>query len=181
VTFLADLGQCPANLEIAQVRAHQHLPACAAQFIAQQRRVDDFDLLDAQLAVPHVEFVEHGIGEGHELAEHPPMSRTQFAAPAPVGEPLLVLPGALAGAASEQEKVQHDAVEQRAQQASAQDLCAECGELHQPETATLLAVGPVLFVCVAVHARHRRQRITGARSNMPKNSRVCMLVISTLS
>ncbi|MNG01635.1 hypothetical protein D3C84_846250 [compost metagenome] len=179
--LFADLRQCAADFEIAQVCAHQQLPAAATQLIAQQRRVDDFDLLDAQLAVPHVEFVEHRISEGHELTEYPPMGRAQFSASAPVGEALLVLPGTAAGAATEQEKVQNDAVQQRAQQSAAKDFGTERSELHQPETAALFAVGPMLFVDVAAHARHRRQRITGARSNMPKNNRVCMLEISTLS
>ncbi|MNS30108.1 hypothetical protein D3C71_874160 [compost metagenome] len=107
------------------------------------------------------------------------MGRAQFAATAPVGEPLLVLPGAMAGAAAEQEKVQDDAVQQRAQQPATEHFGGERGELHQPETAAFLAIGPVLLFCV--HARHRRQRIIGERNNMPKNSRVCMLEISTLS
>ena len=72
-----------------------------------------------------------------------------------------------------------DVVRVCAQYSTAQHFGAECGELHQPETAALLAVGPVLFV--GSHVRHRRQRIRGERSNMPKNSRVCMLEISTLS
>ncbi|MCY1181437.1 hypothetical protein D9M73_219380 [compost metagenome] len=128
------------------MRAHQHLPACAAQLIAQQRRVDDFDLFDAQLAVPYVEFVEHGIGESHELAEHSPVARAQFAATAPVGQALLVLPGAVSGAAAEQEKVQHDTVQHWAQYSTAQHFGTERGELHQPETAPFFAVGPMLLV-----------------------------------
>ncbi|MNF96097.1 hypothetical protein D3C84_788750 [compost metagenome] len=177
--LFTDFRQCAADFQIAQVCAHQHLAAVSAQLVAQQRRVDDFDLFDAQPAVPDIEFVEHGVGERHELAEHPPMARAQFVATAPVGQALLVLPGTVSGTAPEQEEVQDDAVQHRAQYSTAQHFGAECGELHQPETAALLAVGPVLFV--GTHVRHRRQRIRGERSNMPKNSRVCMLEISTLS
>ncbi|MNW10624.1 hypothetical protein D3C71_2078780 [compost metagenome] len=83
--------------------ADHHLPPAAAQLIAQQCRVDDFDLLQAQLAIPHIELVEHRVGEGHELTEHAPMAGTQFAATAPVSEPLLVVPGALASITAEQE------------------------------------------------------------------------------
>ncbi|MNF64164.1 hypothetical protein D3C84_458880 [compost metagenome] len=177
----ADLRQGPTDLKIAQVRADHHLPSAAAQLIAQQCRVDDFDLFQAQLAIPDIEFVEHGVGEGHELAEHSPMAGTQIAATAPISEPLLVVPGALASIAAEQEEVQHNAVQQRAQQASPQHFGGGCGELHQPEAAAFLAVGPVFAICVAAHARHRRQRITGQCSNMPMHSRVCMLVINRLS
>ena len=48
-------------------------------------------------------------------------------------------------------------------------------------TAALFAVGPVFLVGLDAHVRHRRQRMTGRRSSMPKNSRVCMLEISALS
>ncbi|MNM95730.1 hypothetical protein D3C81_1081860 [compost metagenome] len=144
--FLADLRQCAADFQITQVCAHQHLPAGTAQLVTQQRRVDDLDLFDAQLAVPYVEFVEHGIGESHELAEHSPVARAQFAATAPVGQALLVLPGTVSGAAAEQEKVQDDAVQHWAQYSTAQHFGAERGELHQPETAPFFAVGPMLLV-----------------------------------
>ncbi|MNO78861.1 hypothetical protein D3C76_700150 [compost metagenome] len=107
------------------------------------------------------------------------MARAKFVATAPVGEPLLVLPGTEAGAAAEQEKVQDDAIQQRAQQSTTQQSGGDGGEFHQPEAAALLAVGPVLLV--GVHDRHRRHRSTGERNSMPKNNRVCMLEISTLS
>ncbi|MNN38774.1 hypothetical protein D3C81_1527860 [compost metagenome] len=109
------------------------------------------------------------------------MRRAQHVALTPVGQALLVLPGAVSRGAAKQEEVQDDAVQQRAEQASAQDLGGERGEFHQQEAAALFAVSPVLFVGFAGHVRHRRQRITGKRSNMPRNSRVCMLEISALS
>lgn len=127
----------------------------------------------------HVEFVEQRVGKRHELAEDFPVAGAQFIAPAPVGQALLVLPGAAARGATEQEEVQHDAVQHRAQQAAAKDLGGEGGEFHQPIAAAFLAVGPV-FAAVA-HACHRRHRIIGARTNMPKNNRVCMAEMRTLS
>src|SRR3546814_12464247 len=93
----------------------QHLPTAVAQMIAQQCRIDDFDLFQAQLAVPDVELVQQGVGKRHELPEHPPMAWTQLGAAAPVGQALLVLPGCLSGASAENEEVQDDAVQQRAQ------------------------------------------------------------------
>jgi len=56
--LFTDLGEGTAHFEVAQVRAHQHLPAFATQLPAQLRRVVDLDLFQAQLAVPHVEFVQ---------------------------------------------------------------------------------------------------------------------------
>ncbi|MNZ98491.1 hypothetical protein D3C78_1177740 [compost metagenome] len=163
------------------MRAHQHLSAGIAQMIAQQRRVDDFDLVDAQLAVPDVELVQQGVGKGHELPEHPPAGRAQLGTCAPVGQALLILPGGLASAAAENEEVQDDAVQHWGQQTPTEHLGGERGEFHQPETAALLAVGPMLLVFLNAHARHRRQRIRGKRTSMPKNNRVCMLEISALS
>jgi len=99
--LLAQLGEGAAHFEVAQVRAHQHLPAFAAQLIAQQGGVDDFDVFDLEAAVPYIEFVEQGISERHVLPEHPPAGRAQFVAPAPVGQPLLVEPAAAPGAGAE--------------------------------------------------------------------------------
>src|SRR5450830_2112833 len=177
--LFAQLGEGAADFQIAQVRTHQHLPAFAAQLIAQPGRVDDLELLKAQLAVPYVELVQQRVGKGHELAEDLHAGWPQGALSAPVGQALLVVPGTLPGAAAEQEKVQDDTVQHRAEHSTAEDLDAEGGEFHQPETAALLPVGPV-FLLVA-HARHRRQRMLGKRTSMPKNSRVCMLELSALS
>src|SRR5450830_1861278 len=163
----------------ASARHTSRLPTFATQLAAQLRRVVDFDLLDAQLAVPHVELVQQRIGKRHELAEDFALGRAQFIAAAPLRQALLVLPGALARGAAEQEEVQHDAVQQRAQQPAPEQLGSDSGEFHQPETTALFAVGPV-FAAVA-HACHRRHRIIGARTNMPKNSRVCMAEMRTLS
>ena len=112
--LLTDLGQRTADFEVAQVCAYQHLPALAAQLPTHLRGVVDFDLFDAQLAVPHVELVEQGVGEGHELPEHTCVAGPQRSAPAPVGQALLVFPGTPACRAAEQEEVQHDAVQHRA-------------------------------------------------------------------
>ncbi len=70
--LLADFGQGPADFQVAQVGTHQHLPASAAQLPAQAGRVVDFDILDAQLAVPHVKLVQQGLGKGHELTKDLP-------------------------------------------------------------------------------------------------------------
>ncbi|MNF85224.1 hypothetical protein D3C84_676120 [compost metagenome] len=177
--LLAKLGQGAADFKIAQVRPHQHLSALGAQLAAQLPGVDDLDLLQAQLAVPYVELVQQGIGEGHELAEHPRVAGAQAGLPAPVGQALLVLPDTLPGTAAKHEEVQDDAIQHRAEQAPTEQLDAQGGQLHQPEAATFLVFGPVLFA--VAHACHRRQRMAGARSNMPKNSLVCIFEINALS
>ena len=113
--LLTNLREGAAHFQVTQVRTHQHLPALATQLTAQLRRVVDLDLLQAQLAVPHVQLVEQRIGEGHELGKDCAVARQQVIAPAPLRQPLLVLPGAVACGAAEQEEVKDDAVEQRAQ------------------------------------------------------------------
>ena len=93
---------------------------------------------------------------------------------------MLVLPDAAARLAAEQEEVQDDGVQQRRQRATAEQARGGGGELHQQEAAALALAGPVLGLLPA-HPRHLRQRISGARSNMPKNSLACIFEISALS
>ena len=177
--LLAQFGERTADFKVPQVGAYQHLPAFAAQLIAQQRGVNDFDVFDLETAIPYIELVEQGVGKRHELPEYPPASRAQLALLAPVGQALLVLPDAASCAAAEHKEVQHNGVKHRAEHTSAQQPDAQGGELHQPETAALFVGSPMLLRFI--HALQRLQRMPGKRINMPKNSLVCMLEISALS
>ena len=175
---LAEFGQGAADLQIAQVRGDQHLPtALLVQLGAGVAWVDQGYLFQAELTVPHIELVEQGVGEAHKMAQHRQAAGLQFGAAAPVGQIALVLADAAPRLGAEQVEIQHDQVQQRADQPAAEQARQPGGELHQNKTAALALPGPMLLA----HPRHLRQRICGARSNMPKNSLVCIFEINALS
>ncbi|MOA61940.1 hypothetical protein D3C78_1872110 [compost metagenome] len=68
-------------------------------------------------------------------------------------------------------------MDQRAEHSPSEAPCQPGGKLHQPQVAALALLGPVW----RAHRRHRRQRIAGARSSMPKNSLACIFEINALS
>src|SRR5690606_27490797 len=102
------------DLQVAQVRAHQHLPALAAgpNLRADAVGVVHFELTQVDAPVPDIDLVQQGVGEGHELPIDRARAGRQLATSAPVGQVTLVGPDAFASAAPEQIEIQHDQVQQ---------------------------------------------------------------------
>jgi hypothetical protein len=145
--LFAQFGQCAANVEVAEVGAHQQLaaPAAAAgqQLRADAVGIEQAHLLQPQRAAPHVQPIQQAIGEGHELREHAARCGAQFGAPAPGGEACQVIVDAAPCGAAGEEEVQHDQVQQRRQQATAAAARHQRGETHQQQAAALALRGPV--------------------------------------
>jgi hypothetical protein len=115
--LVAELGHGAADILVAHMRTHQDLaaPAMPARQHLRTHAVGivQLHLLQAQLAVPHIQSVQQAMGEGHVLVEHAAQARAQVGVAAPCGQARLVLPRGLPRATAEDEEVRHDQMEQR--------------------------------------------------------------------
>ena len=161
-----ELGQCAADIEVAQVRADQDFAATALAAFQQARAhaagIVYLHFVQRQLATPHVEAIEQAVAERHELPEHAAPPRAQIGAAAPRGQVVLILAHMPTRAPPGYEKVQHDQVQHRRHRSAPEPAQGQCGELHQPEAAALLLRRPMLRVRLDIshgHAPPARKRV----------------------